>query len=215
MSFYGRVIFPRLCDFLLGRPYVVRHRRDLLTQAAGEVLEIGFGTGLNLPHYPAGVRKITTVDPNAAMHRLAQKRIQQSGMEVEARTLRGEALPFDDGRFDCVVSTFTLCSIDGVKQALAEVYRVLRPGGRFLFLEHGLSPEPGVQRWQLRLNGLQQWLGDGCRLDRNIQDLVADQPFQSVDLAAFYVPEMPRTHGYLYRGSATKSPAASHGSMAS
>ena len=204
MGFYDRVIFPRLCDFLLGTPRVARHRRELLAHAAGRVLEIGFGTGLNLPCYPAHVRAITAVDPNPGMHKLAHQRIRRTGMTVDQRVLGGERLSFDDAAFDCVVSTFTLCSIEHVSRALAEVYRVLAPGGRFLFLEHGLSPDPGVQKWQRRLNGIEMWLGDGCRLDRNARELVAAEPFAAVAADEFYLEKTPPTHGYLYRGVATK-----------
>ena len=110
-----------------------------------------------------------------------------------------------EGTFDCVVSTFTLCSVEGVDKAISEVYRVLRPGGRFLFLEHGLSPDPNVQKWQRRLNWLQQHLADNCHLDRNMRELVSRQPFSSVEAAEFYLEKGPRTHGYIYRGVATKS----------
>jgi ubiquinone/menaquinone biosynthesis C-methylase UbiE len=204
MGFYAQVIVPLLCDFGLDRPFVARYRRELLSHASGNILEIGFGTGLNLPHYPAHVRKVTTVDPNVGMYRRARKRIKQAGVEVDQRLLGGERLPFEDNRFDCAVSTFTLCSIEDVGQALAEVYRVLKAGGKVLFLEHGLSPEPGVQKWQRRLNWLEMRLADGCRLDRNIKELIAVQPFSSVEVEEFYLERTPRTHGYLYRGIATK-----------
>lgn len=204
VGFYSQVIFPRLCDILLNRPFIARHRRELLAHAHGEILEIGFGTGLNVPHYPNHVRKITTVDPNEGMHRLAKNRIEKAGVEVDQRVLSGERLPFENHTFDCIVSTFTLCSIENVGQALAEVYRVLKRGGRFLFLEHGLSPEPGVQTWQRRLNRLEMHLGDGCRLDRKIKELVAAQPFSLVEVEEFYLEKTPRTHGYLFRGIATK-----------
>jgi SAM-dependent methyltransferase len=204
VGFYSEVIFPRLCDLLLNRPSVARLRRDLLAAARGDVLEVGFGTGLNLPHYPARVHRITAVDPNPGMHRLARRRARRAGVEVDQRTLGGERLPFDGGAFDCVVSTFTLCSIADVGQALNEVYRVLKPGGRLLFLEHGLSPEPGVQKWQRRLNGLEMRLADGCRLDRNMRELVAARPFASVAVEEFYLERTPKTHGYLYRGAAGK-----------
>ena len=204
VSFYSRVIFPRLCNLGLDRPFVAEQRRELLACAAGEILEIGFGTGLNLPCYPAGVRKLMAVDPNVGMQPLAERRIRETGIEVEQHVLGSERLPFEDGQFDCVVSTFTLCSIENVGQALTEIYRVVRPGGRFLFLEHGLSPESGVQRWQRRLNWLQTCLADGCRLDRNMRELVAEQPFESVECAEFYLEKMPRTHGYIYRGAARK-----------
>jgi ubiquinone/menaquinone biosynthesis C-methylase UbiE len=120
----------------------------------------GFGTGLNLPCYPPQVRKVTTVDPNAGMYRRPRRRIKQAGIEVDRRVLGGERLPFEDGSFDCVVSTFTLCSIEEVAGAVREAYRVLKAGGKLLFLEHGLSPELNVQKWQRRLDWLQ-----GCELD--------------------------------------------------
>src|SRR3989440_12425839 len=187
MGFYAQVIVPLLCDFGLDRPFVARYRRELLAHASGSTLEIGFGTGLNLPYYLPHVRKVTTVDPNVGMYRRARRRIKQAGVEVDQRVIGGERLPFGHGSFDCVVSTFTLCSIEGVEQALREVYRVLKPGGKFLFLEHGLSPEPGVRKWQCRLNWLEMRLADGCRLDRNIKELIAAQPFSSVEGEEFYL----------------------------
>jgi ubiquinone/menaquinone biosynthesis C-methylase UbiE len=204
VGFFSQVIVPRLCDFLLNKSLLARHRRELLAGAYGDVMEIGFGTGLNLPCYPERVHKLTAVDPNPGMHRLAQKRIKQTGIEVDQHVLGGERLPIEDSRFDCAVSTFTLCSIEGVGQALSEVYRVLRPGGRFLFLEHGLSPEPNVQKWQRRLNWLEMRLADGCHLDRNMKELVAVQPFSSVEVEEFYMARTPKTHGYMFRGIATK-----------
>jgi ubiquinone/menaquinone biosynthesis C-methylase UbiE len=188
----------------LSKSLLARHRRKLLVAAHGDVLEIGFGTGLNLPYYPKGVQKLTAVDPNPGMHRLAKKRIKQRGIEVDQQVLSGERLPFEDSRFDCAVSTFTLCSIQDVAQALGEVYRVLKSGGKFLFLEHGLSQETNVQKWQHRLNWLQVRLANGCHLDRNMKALVAAQPFASVAVEEFYLERTPKTHGYLYRGIATK-----------
>jgi ubiquinone/menaquinone biosynthesis C-methylase UbiE len=204
MGIYSRVIFPWLCDFGLDRPFVARHRVSLLSHAAGDVLEIGLGTGLNLPHYPRAIRRITAVEPNAGTHRRARARMQQAGMQVDKRPLGGESLPFDDGSFDCVVSTFTLCSIAGIDRALAEIYRVLRPGGKFLFLEHGLSPDAGVRAWQTRLNAVQRWLADNCHLNRDIRTLVGSQPFASVDVEQFYLEKTPRTHGYLTMGTARR-----------
>jgi ubiquinone/menaquinone biosynthesis C-methylase UbiE len=204
VGFFSQVIVPRLCDLLLNNSLLARHRRQLLAQAHGHVLEIGFGTGLNLPHYPERVHRLTAVDPNPGMHRLAQQRIEQARFEVDQHVLGGERLPFGDGTFDCAVSTFTLCSIGDVAQALREAYRVLKGGGTFLFLEHGLSPEPGVQKWQRRLDWLQVRLANGCHLDRDMKALVAAQPFASVEVEEFYLERTPRTHGYLYRGVATK-----------
>jgi ubiquinone/menaquinone biosynthesis C-methylase UbiE len=204
MSFYSKVVFPRLCNMLLNNPLVAQRRREILASAHGNILEIGFGTGLNLPCYPEAVRQLTTVDPNTGMNSLARKRIVQTGLEVDQRVLSGECLPFENGAFDTVVSTFTLCSITNVEQAVAEVYRVLKPSGQFLFLEHGLSPEPKVQKWQHRLNWLEMRLGDGCRLDRDMRRIVASQPFSSVRTDNFYMEKSPKTHGYMFMGVATK-----------
>ena len=202
MGLYSRAILPRLCDFALDSPQVAEHRRALLAGVIGEVLEIGFGTGLNLRCYPGHVRRITAVDPNPGMHRRARRRIQQTGIEVHLRPLSSEQLPFEDATFDCVVSTFTLCSIEHVERALAEVHRVLRRGGCFRVLEHGLSPEPRVQKWQRRLNWFQRRLAGNCHLDRNIRELLVRQPFNDVELDEFYLVNTPKTHGYIYRGTA-------------
>jgi ubiquinone/menaquinone biosynthesis C-methylase UbiE len=204
MGWYAQVIVPRLCDLILNRPLVGRYRRKFLIHAEGAVLEIGFGTGLNLPHYPAAIRKITSVDPSPGMQRLAGKRIKETGIEVTQHLGSSERLAFADRTFDCVVSTFTLCSIENVAQAMAEVYRVLRPGGKFLFLEHGLSPEPSVQKWQRRFNWLQKCLANGCHLDRPIKTLVAVQPFASLQVQEFYLEKTPRIQGYVYGGLAIK-----------
>ena len=204
MGLYSRFIFPFLCDFALDSSIVNEQRRQLLSQVEGTVLEIGFGTGLNLPHYPAHTRQITTVDPNAGMNKRARRRIKQAGIVVVQHQLRSEALPFGDASFDCIVSTFTLCSVTDAAQAMKEVFRVLKPDGKFLFLEHGLSPEPNIERWQRRLNGIQQWFGDGCHLVRNMKKIVSTSPFSRVELTEKYLEKMPKTHGYVYRGVATK-----------
>jgi ubiquinone/menaquinone biosynthesis C-methylase UbiE len=204
MGFYSQVIVPLLCDFGLDRPFVAKYRRELLAHAAGNILEIGFGTGLNLACYPSHVGKITSVEPNLGMHRRARRRIERAAIEVDNRVIDSQSLPFEDNTLDCVVSTFTLCSIEDVAQALREVFRVLKTSGKFLFLEHGLSPQLNVQKWQHRLNGLQMRLAGGCHLDRHIRALVASQPYASLETDEFYLEKVPKTHGYVYRGIATK-----------
>ena len=204
MGFYSRFIFPWLCDFLLDQPLIAEQRRQLLSSAAGHVLEIGFGSGLNLPHYPQTVRQVTAVDPNSGMQRRAQRRIKQSGINVDLLETSGEQLPVGDNSIDCVVTTFTLCSVADPTKTLNEIRRVLKPNGCFLFLEHGLSPEPEVEKRQRRLNWLQGFVGDGCQLDRNIKELVDAQSFSSLNLDEYYLEKMPKTHAYIYRGMATK-----------
>ena len=204
MGFYSRVVFPRLCDWMMADPRMSSLRAQLLAGAEGQILEIGFGTGLNLAHYPPSVHRIATVDPNPGMGRLARHRIAGSRIDVEHHRHRGEDLPFADATFDCVISTWTLCSIPAADRALGQVYRVLKPGGRFLFLEHGLSERPDVRRWQRRLNPVQRIVGDGCRLDLDVEALVRSQPFGDVELGRFEMERMPRTHGSMYRGVATR-----------
>src|SRR4051794_16609516 len=204
MGFYSRFVFPRLCDRLMGLPALAGLRKEVLADVGGDVLEVGFGTGLNLAHYPEHVRSITTVDPNPGMNKMAQRRIAASGIEVDQRVLPGEALLFDEGTFDCVVSTWTMCSIPEVGRALGEVYRVLRPGGRLVFLEHGLSEDPRVRAWQRRLNPIERVLADGCRLDLDVEGVVRGQPFGQVEVERFEIDGLPRTHGTMYRGWAMK-----------
>ena len=179
-------------------------RQDALQEINGEVLEIGFGTGLNLPHFPETVQKIDAVDVNPRMHRLARKRIDKSGIAVTHHVLSGEHLPMDDASYDYVVCTFTLCSIPDVSQALLEINRVLKPQGNFVFLEHGLSDVTKVQAWQHRLNPLQKKIGDGCHLNRKIDDLVLGASFDITSLKRFHLPYVPKFIGYCYQGIAAK-----------
>jgi ubiquinone/menaquinone biosynthesis C-methylase UbiE len=203
MGFYSRVILPRLLDWSMSDSTLAKYRQKLLADVQGEVLEIGFGTGLNLAYYPPHVRKITTVDVNPGMNAIAQKRIRNSGMAVKNLVLNGESLPMEDNTFDSVVSTWTLCSIANVEQALQEIERVLKPGGKFFFIEHGLSDKPNVQVWQHRLTPLQKVWADGCHLDRDIQALVERQ-FSQVEVKQFTPDNLPEIVAHLYQGIAVK-----------
>jgi SAM-dependent methyltransferase len=204
MGFYSRVIFPRICEWALRDPRIAALRTEALAGVAGEVLEIGFGSGLNLPHYPQTVRHITTVDPNPGMSQLARRKMSASDIRVDHRMLSGEELPFEVDSFDCAVCTFTLCSIPDPDRAVCEIHRVLKPGGRFIFLEHGKSDRPGVERWQRRLNPLQGLIADGCRLDLDVEAVVRGQPFGDAQVERFVMDGMPPTHGTMYRGTALK-----------
>jgi SAM-dependent methyltransferase len=145
-----------------------------------------------------------TVDPNPGMNKQLQRRIDQTGIKVDKRVLSSEQLPFDEGTFDCAVTTITLCSIPDVKQAMSEIFRVLKPGGRILFLEHGICPNPKVAKWQRRLNWCQKRFADGCILTLDVRELLSTQPFSAVEIGNFYMEKTPKTHGYMYRGVATK-----------
>ncbi|MGV2830535.1 class I SAM-dependent methyltransferase [Myxosarcina sp. GI1(2024)] len=204
MGFYSKNILPYLLDWSLSDSNLALHRREILADVTGEVLEIGFGTGLNLAYYPENIKNIVTVDVNPGMNKLAKKRIQSSSMTVDFQILDGENLPMTDKTFDSVVSTFTLCSIANVERALAEIYRVLKPGGKFFFVEHGLSNEPAIQVWQNRLTPIQKAIADGCHLNRNIEQLIAAR-FDTVDLTELYAKNLPKISAYLYRGIARKN----------
>ena len=188
----------------MSMPALAKHRKDVLEEVSGNILEIGFGTGLNLAHYPSAIKKITTVDVNAGMNILAQKRINQSSIEVENLTLNGENLPMGDESFDSVVSTWTMCSIKNIDQAMREIHRVLRPGGRFFFIEHGLSDDKKVQKWQNRLNPLQKMWADGCHMNRKINEIIEKSKIRVEKLDRFYMEKSPKCLGYFYKGSAVK-----------
>ncbi|MCH8204890.1 MAG: class I SAM-dependent methyltransferase [Candidatus Hydrogenedentes bacterium] len=205
MGFYSRVVFPGIIDFVMTTGQMKKRRSQLLADVSGDIFEIGFGTGLNLPFYPEGVQEITTVDINPGMNRRAQKRIAESGITVHMNILSAESLPMDDETFDSVVCTWTLCSIENVEKALSEVRRVLRPGGKFFFVEHGASPDPKVRRLQDRLNSFWGIIGDGCNLNRNAEELIQDQHFEITSLDKGYMEKSPRFAGYMYQGVATKT----------
>jgi ubiquinone/menaquinone biosynthesis C-methylase UbiE len=201
MGFYDRWVLPRVLDLMMGTRVFQEQRALALAGVSGRVLEVGFGSGHNLPFYPPGVTAVVGVDPSGESARLARKRIARAPFPVELLPLPGEQIPVPDGSFDAVVSSFTLCTIPDPQVALRQLRRVLKPHGRFFFVEHGRAPEPKVQRWQDRLNGLQKRLLGGCHLNRDMQALVAAAGFGFDKLERYYVPG-PRVGCYLYRGVA-------------
>jgi ubiquinone/menaquinone biosynthesis C-methylase UbiE len=205
MGFYSNVVFPRIMTMMMSSEAMADQRRHTLSDVSGDVLEIGFGTGLNLPHYPTSLQALTAIDANPGMNGLAQKRIEAASIQVRHEVLDGQHLPMEDGSFDSVVSTWTLCSIPDVDRALDEVYRVLRPDGRFYFIEHGLSPDPDVQKWQRRIEPLNKVLACGCHLTRDFRQIIGARRFRFVELDNFYQPHEPRFAGYMYRGVAAKA----------
>jgi ubiquinone/menaquinone biosynthesis C-methylase UbiE len=199
-------VVPRLTDVMLGNEEVRRHRRRAVAGLHGTVLEIGFGSGLNVPLYPPEVERVLAVDPSRVGRELGANRITESEIPVEFVGLDGQDLAVADTTVDAALSTFTLCTIPDPGRALAEVRRVLRPGGRFHFLEHGLSPDPGVVSWQHRCNGMQQRLAGGCHLDRPVDRLVREAGFTDVVVTNEYLPgpRPSRPWGYLYEGTAAR-----------
>ena len=204
MGLYKRYLCPCLTDWVMAAPQFAELRPQVLSRARGLVFEIGFGSGHNLPHYPGHVTKLTTADPNVGLNRIAQQRILASPIPVETHILSAEHLPMPDHTFDTVVSTWTLCSIAGVEEALSEVRRILKPDGRFLFVEHGLADDPRSQWWQHRLTPIQKVVSDGCHLNRDIKALIENSGFRIESLENFRFYRMPKWAGYQYKGIAVR-----------
>ncbi|HTL91175.1 MAG TPA: class I SAM-dependent methyltransferase [Steroidobacteraceae bacterium] len=201
MSWYYRRLFPWLLDLSMKHPEVERYRRLLVPQAKGRVLEIGIGSGLNLPFYGAQIEQVCGLEPSAELREMAARRAQKSGRSVELLDGSAERILLPDHSVDCVVSTWTLCSIPDVKRALHEVRRVLKPDGELLFVEHGLAPDRGVQIWQHRLTPWWSRIAGGCHLDRNMQALISGAGFGLHDLHTEYA-KGPRLMTYMYWGRA-------------
>lgn len=203
MGFYEDQVLPRVIEVLLGNKGMAKLRRRALEGLSGTVVEVGFGSGPNVPLYPDAVERVLAVDPATVGRRLASKRLAASKVPVDFIGLDGAHLPLDDASVDNALSTWTLCTIPDAAHALSEIHRVLKPGGRLFFLEHGLSPDPQVARRQHRLNGLQNKVAGGCHLDRDIAALLATSDLDTEDLANFYI-DGPKFMGYMYAGTARK-----------
>jgi len=205
MGFYSSYIFPRLVEWSLGSGIVQDQRRAALAPLRGHVLEIGFGTGLNLPCYPPQVTRLTAIDSEIMLPGRVAERIARTHVPVERLKLdaRGR-LPFEGESFDGVVTTFTLCSIAEVATALAEIRRVLKPKAEYVFLEHGRSDDPRIARRQDRYNPITKLIGCGCNMNRPIDKLISAAGLQITLLDRFVRPDAPRILGELYRGVAKK-----------
>ncbi|MBK9180954.1 MAG: class I SAM-dependent methyltransferase [Acidimicrobiales bacterium] len=205
MGLYRHHVLPRLVELACGTPELRRFRAEALAGLRGRVVEIGFGSGLNVPVYPDEVELVYAVEPALTARKLAAERVAASPIPVEHVGLDGQSIPLDDHSCDAALSTFTLCTIPDVQRALAEVRRVLRPGGTLHFLEHGLSPEPGVAAWQRRIEPLQKRLADGCHLTRAPAALVEQAGFELVSVQERYASG-PKPWSWMTLGVAT-SPA--------
>jgi ubiquinone/menaquinone biosynthesis C-methylase UbiE len=204
MGLYGRWIVPRLTDWSMSTEQVAAERQRVVPRATGTVLEIGAGTGLNLPFYDRAVERLQALEPSREMWALAARRAAAVSFPVEAVTASAEAIPLGDRSVDTVVTTFTLCSIPDPLRALGEMRRVLRPAGRLLFVEHGRSLDGRIAAWQDRLNRPWRALSGGCNLNREIDDLVVKAGFQLREIERGY-GEGPRPMVYLYRGIAQRT----------
>ncbi|MEO9138783.1 MAG: class I SAM-dependent methyltransferase [Jatrophihabitans sp.] len=206
MGFYEDVVLPRAIDVVLGRPFEETRAR-VTSDLSGEVLEVGFGTGRNVPHYPAAVTRVLAVDPATRARRIAAGRVDRSAVPVEYVGLDGEYLPVADDSMDHVLVTWTLCTIPDVERALAEIVRVLRPAGSLRFVEHGRSPRPRVSRRQDQLTPAWGKIAGGCHLNRPIEDLVRASGLSMTELRTYHVPRTG-PFGFMYEGAAVKQPTS-------
>jgi ubiquinone/menaquinone biosynthesis C-methylase UbiE len=195
-------VLPRLIDRVMDTGQHRKIRGRVCADLAGEVVELGSGTGLNLTHVPPAVTRLWTVEPSERSRSRAASRAVETGVAIASAGIDARRLELDDASVDAVLSTWTLCTIPDPEVALAEVRRVLRPGGTFRFVEHGRSPDPGVSRWQDRLDGLQQRVAGGCHLTRPIDEMVVGAGFTLDRLDTYQAPGQPRPWGHTFEGVA-------------
>lgn len=204
MGFYHSQVLPRLIHLACSQESIGAWRTELLKEARGTVLEIGFGSGTNLVYYPATIEKLLIVEPSETALKIAQNAIGSAPFPVERVGDDGQKLKLETASVDTVVLTFTLCTIPDMDKTLAEAARVLKRGGKLLFLEHGLSNNEKVARWQNRLNRLQASLCGGCNLNRKMDEAIKASPLRLSKMKTFCLPKTPRTHGSMYFGEALK-----------
>jgi len=192
MGLYSERVVPRIINRACGMKTMRPLRRRVCEDLAGDVVEIGFGSGLNIPFYPPAVTRVSAVEPSDVGWKLAGQRLRAATVPVERSGLDGQSLPFPDDSYDAAVSTWTLCTIPDVSGALGELRRVLKPGATLHFVEHGLAPDERVQRWQHRLEPVQKRLFAGCHLTRPIVDLLTDAGFTIAEVDVFYEKGAPK-----------------------
>jgi ubiquinone/menaquinone biosynthesis C-methylase UbiE len=207
MSFYRNRVYPYIVT-VLGNPKPIQKiRQQIIPLAQGTVLEIGVGPGVNFAYYdPTKVSKIYALEPNPGMAVRAENQRRWTKLDIEFLDLPGEQIPLPDGSVDSVVSTFTLCTIPGVADAIRGIARVLRPGGQFLFFEHGLSPDVRVRRWQERTEPFFQWAFEGCHVTRDIPALIKEGGFRIEQIETGYLARFPKSGSYYFWGVACMEP---------
>jgi len=203
MSFYDNHILPHVIDLACGSKPVLKQREKIVPQAEGRILEIGMGSGINIPFYdPAKVEKVWGLEPSEGMREKARPRVEAAPFELEWLGLPGEEIPLDNDSADTIVLTYTLCTIPDWRAAVEQMRRVLKPGGKLLFSEHGKAPDEAVRKWQDRINPVWKKIGGGCHLNRDIPKLLTEGGFDIKQLDSMYVPSTPKVAGFTYWGYA-------------
>ncbi|HIC26852.1 MAG: class I SAM-dependent methyltransferase [SAR86 cluster bacterium] len=207
MSLYDKYILPRLLNCACSARPMIYQRQKVVPQAEGKVLEVGIGSGLNLPFYDKSkVKKIWGLDPSEELNRMASKVATEENLEVDFIISGAENIPLPDDHVDTVLITYTMCTIPEVEQANQEMKRVLKPGGKMIFCEHGKAPDPNIHKWQNRVNPFWKKIAGGCNLNRDIPDLIEASGFKLENLETMYLPSTPKIAGYNYWGYAKPIP---------
>jgi ubiquinone/menaquinone biosynthesis C-methylase UbiE len=203
MSFYRYNVYPHLVNALGDPPAIREVRQRIVPLASGRVLEVGVGPGVNFALYDSSrVNKVYALEPNPGMIRLAMLQRQRTNLDIEFLDLPGERIPLEDGSVDTAVSTFTFCTIPGIGEAIRGLRRVLKSSGRLIFLEHGLSPDSRIRRWQERTEPIPHWLFEGCHITRDIPSLLTESGFQIAELETGYLAKFPKSWTYCFWGTA-------------
>lgn len=195
MGFYSDRILPHVIEATCGMPAMRKPRRRACAGLSGSIIEVGFGSGSNVGCYPDEVTEITAIEPSDKAWQMAAARVAESSVPIRRGGLDGQRLPFDDNTFDGALSTYTMCTIPDLPVALAELRRVVKPGGTLHILEHGRAPDAGVRRWQHRLDPIQNRIGGGCSLSRDIPKFLVDAGWNVVELDQYYAAKTPRVFG--------------------
>ena len=203
MSFYEKKILPKVLDLLCGSSPINYQRKKIVPKVSGNVLEIGIGSGLNLPHYNvSNISNITALDPAEELTDIAKKRISELDLDIDVINCGAEEIPLESKSFDSILVTYTLCSIENLDDSMKEIRRVIKDDGTLFFCEHGIAPDLKTKNWQNRINPIWKRLMGGCNINRDIPEIISNSKLEITDLETMFLPGTPRIAGFNYWGTA-------------